>query len=76
MMEYIQAGGEKKVTQTCNSMPCSHITAEDISRVKKHQKLDSRLIRTSKNSSLQKKKEVQPTNIEAEYSIDKLVLGK
>ena len=91
MMECIQAGGEKKVTRTCNSVPCSqlevvvdelhynsHITAEDISRVRKHQKLDSEHIRTIKNSSLEKnkKEEVQPTNIEEEYPIDKLVLGK
>ena len=55
----------------------SHITAEDISRVRKHQKLDSEHIRTIKNSSLEKnkKEEVQPTNTEEEYPIDKLVLG-
>ena len=91
MMECIQAGGEKKVTRTCNSVPCSqlevlvdevnynsHITAEDISRVRKHQKLDSELIRTSKKSPLERttKSEVPPTQIEEEYSIDKLVLGK
>jgi hypothetical protein len=69
MMECIQAGGEKKGTRTCNSVPYSqqevavdelhynsHITAEDISRVRKQQKLDSVLIRTSKNSSLEKNK--------------------
>jgi hypothetical protein len=54
-----------------------HITAEDISRVRKHQELDRENIRTIKNSSLEKnkKKEVQPTNTEEEYPIDKLVLG-
>ena len=69
--------GREKVTRTCNLVPCSqlevvmdelhdnsHITAEDISRVRKHQELDREHIRTIKNSSLEKneKKEVQPTN--------------
>ena len=91
MMECIQAGGEKKVTRTCNSVPCSqlevvvdelhynsHITADDISRVRKHQKLDREIIRRSKNSSMEKSlnKEIHHSNKEEEYPIDKLVLGK
>jgi len=90
MMECIQAGGEKKVTRTCNSVPCSqlevvvdelhynsHITADDISRVRKHQKLDREIIRRTKNSSMEKplNKEIHHSNKEEEYPIDKLVLA-
>ena len=65
----------EKVTRVCNSVPyiqlevvvdelhnSSHITAEDISRVRKDQKLDSELIRTSKNSSLVKNKKKKKSN--------------
>jgi len=91
MMECIQAGGEKKVTRTCNIVPCnqlevvkdelqynSQITAEDISRVRKHKKLDSRLIRTSKNTSFDNasKREHYHTIKDEVYPMDKLDLAQ
>ena len=86
MMECIQAGREKKVTRTCNSLPCSqlevvenelyfnsHITGEDISRVRKHRKLDQDLVHKNNNNTVEKpaRKEFDDEN-----PIDKLVLGK
>ena len=67
MMECIQAGGEKKVTRTCNSVPCSqlevvenelhfnsHITEGDIARVRKHRKLDQDLVSKNNNNTEEK----------------------
>jgi len=84
MMECIQAGGEKKVTRTCNSLPCSqlevvenelyfnsHITEEDISRVRKHRKLDQDLVHKNNNNTVEK---TARKEFDDENPIDKLVL--
>ena len=86
MMECIQAGGEKKVTRTCNSLPCSHlevvenelyfnshITGEDISRVRKHRKLDQDLVHKNNNDTEEK---TVKTNTKEEHTIDKFEFGK
>ena len=84
MMECIQAGGEKKVTRTCNSVPCSqievvenelqfnsHITEGDIARVRKHRKFDQDLANKNNNNT-----KFHEERNDDENPIDRLVLGK
>ena len=89
MMECIQAGKEKRVSRACNLVPCSqmevveqlqynsHITAEEISQVRTHHKIEKELIRTSNNKSLETEstRDILQTQRESGYPMDKLDIG-
>ena len=78
------------MTRTCNIVPCNQlevvrneleysslITAADIARVRKHKKVDSRLVRTSKNTSFGNdniREQYHAVNDKG-YPIDKLDFG-